>query len=178
MWLSIAALSLLGLFLGVALGLASKHLAVEGNPLAQQIEAMLPGSQCAQCGFAGCAQAATAIAEGHAAVTACPPGGHALAVNLAALLGVELSAGDDDATARRVARVDDAKCIGCTKCFQACPTDAIVGAPKQMHAVLAEYCTSCSLCVDVCPTETIRLEANDSGLESWRWPKPRTKVAA
>lgn len=177
MLIAIVALAALGLVIGLSLGVAAKSLAVEVNPVAAEIEGMLPGSQCGQCGFAGCGQAANAIADGSAPPTACPPGGSSLAVKIAALMGIVLEVdGADDV--RKVAFVEASKCIGCTKCYKVCPTDAIIGAPKQVHAVLSEFCTACGLCVDACPTETVNLQPAGVAIDGWRWPKPSPSIAA
>lgn len=176
MLLAIACLTILGTTIGLALGIASSRLSVEESPLVREIEALMPGSQCGQCGFAGCSQAASAIAEKKANVTACPPGGQHLARKIAALMGVVLEPGQGEEL-RKVAQVEEALCIGCTKCYRVCPTDAIVGAPKQIHAVLSEYCTACGLCVDACPTETIQLGHIAESLDEWRWPKPEPRAA-
>ncbi len=172
---AIACLGLLGLLIGSVLVFASTRLAVEDDPLVSEIEAMMPGSQCGQCGYAGCGAAANAIASGNAAHNACPPGGNALAVKIAALMGVVISLDTDEAP--KVATVGEELCIGCTKCFRACPTDAIVGAPKQIHSVITEHCTACGLCVDACPTETVTLQPKPDVLADWRWPKPSPRAA-
>jgi len=174
---AIAAITTLGLTLGYALGLASRYLKVEANPLVDEIEAMLPGSQCGQCGFPGCTGAAQALAKGDAPVTLCPPGGRTLAEALAAKLGVDadLSAMGDVTPA--LAQVREATCIGCTRCFKVCPTDAIVGAPKQIHVVIQRACTACGKCVDVCPTECLQMEPVQTTLQTWRWPKPALAAA-
>jgi electron transport complex protein RnfB len=169
---AVAVLTGLGAALGILLGLAAKYLAVEGNPLAREIEDMLPGSQCGQCGFPGCAPAAEAVASGKAPVTLCPPGGKALASKLAAKLGVNVDLGDVEEKQPMVAFVNEDLCIGCTRCFQVCPTDAFVGAPKQVHAVFGDICTGCGKCVDVCPTECIEMRPIQSTVQNWHWPKP------
>jgi len=126
--------------------------------LADRLDALLPQTQCTKCGFEGCQPYAQAMAEGNAAPNRCPPGGEAGAAQLAALLGVPPLPLD---TSRglpgplTVARIDEAHCIGCTLCIQACPVDAIVGAPKFMHTVLADRCTGCDLCVPPCPVDCI-----------------------
>ncbi|MEJ2347078.1 MAG: RnfABCDGE type electron transport complex subunit B [Gammaproteobacteria bacterium] len=172
MFSAIAALTVLGLTLGYALGLASRYLKVEANPIVEEIEAILPGSQCGQCGFPGCSGAAQALAKGEAPVTLCPPGGRSLAETLAGKLGVQadLSAMGDGPSA--LARVSEGTCIGCTRCFKVCPTDAIVGAPKQIHVVIQQACTACGKCVEVCPTECLQLQPVPATLQTWRWPKP------
>lgn len=169
---AIISLSILGLFLGTALGVAGRYLKVEGNPLAGEIEAMLPGSQCGQCGFPGCTPAASALAEGQANVTLCPPGGISLAEKLAAKLGVEADLSGVEDKEPHIATINEALCIGCTKCFKRCPTDAILGGPKQIHAVISDACTGCEKCVDICPTECVSMKPIAVTLQNWHWPKP------
>ncbi len=169
---ALLSLMTLGLFLGGLLGLAARFLRVEGNPLEVEIEAMFPGSQCGQCGFPGCTPAAAAVVSGAAPVTLCPPGGRSLAEALADKLGVsaDLSAMEDKPP--RFAHVREGLCIGCTKCFKRCPTDAIIGGPKQIHAVFRDACTGCEKCYDVCPTECIEMRPVEPTLQTWYWPKP------
>ena len=144
---AVTSLAVLGLVLGLLLGFAARKLKVEGNPLAAEIETMLPGTQCGQCGYPGCAGAAQALAEGKAPVTLCPPGGRDLASALAAKLGVEVDLSGVSNVAPQVAQVEEALCIGCTRCFKVCPTDAILGAAKSIHNVFREACTaSASAC--------------------------------
>ena len=128
--------------------------------LAARLDALLPQTQCAKCGFAGCRPYAEAIASGEADIDRCPPGGEAGAQRLAALLGRAPRAADPargTPGVSRVAVIDEALCIGCTLCIQACPLDAIVGAPKRMHTVLDAECTGCELCVAPCPVDCIAL---------------------
>lgn len=169
---AVISLTLLGVLLGVLLGIAARFLAVQGNPLEAELMELLPGSQCGQCGFPGCAQAAAALAAGEAPVTLCPPGGRALATALAERLGVGLEAGGGAALQPRLAFIDEASCIGCLRCQQACSTDGIVGARNQIHTVLADACHGCGKCVEVCPTEGIRLVPVPTTLTTWHWPKP------
>lgn len=165
-------LTLLGLTLGGLLGLAAKYFAVQDdNPIVGEIEQMLPGSQCGQCGFPGCTPAAEAMANGSAAVTCCPPGGRALAENLARLLDIDLST-LGESPAPQVASINEELCTGCTRCYKACPTDAIVGASKQLHVVVADACTGCNQCVDACPEDCISLSGQPLTLTSWHWSKP------
>ena len=171
-------LTLLGIALGGLLGLASRFLRVEGNPLAAEIEDMLPGSQCGQCGFPGCGPASIALAEGKAPPTLCPPGGKALATDLAAKLNVKVDLNAMKEVDPQVAFVNEDLCIGCTRCFQQCPTDAFVGAPKQIHAVFGAICTGCARCVDVCPTECIEMRPIEMTVQTWYWPKPEPEKAA
>lgn len=169
---AIVSLALLGLGLGVMLGFAAKYLKVEAGALVQEIEAMLPGSQCGQCGFPGCGPAAEAVANGQAQVTMCPPGGRTLAQALADMLGVSADLSGMEEQVPQVAFVNEQLCIGCTKCFKRCPTDALVGANRQIHVVIKDACTGCGKCVDVCPTESILLRDVPVTLETWYWPKP------
>lgn len=172
MFAAIASLSLLGLTLGTVLGFAARYFKVEGNPLEAEIEEMLPGSQCGQCGYPGCSPAAAALASGQAPVTLCPPGGQSLAMALADKLGVTADLSALEEKAPMVAYVREELCIGCTKCFKRCPTDAILGGPKQMHAVISDACTGCEKCVDVCPTECVEMRPIPVTLQNWYWPKP------
>lgn len=172
MFVAIGSLTLLGITLGGLLGLASKYLRVQGNPLAAEIEEMLPGSQCGQCGFPGCGPASEALANGVAQPTLCPPGGRMLALQLAEKLNVSVDLSGVKEAEPMVAFVNEDLCIGCTRCFQQCPTDAFVGAPKQIHAVFSEICTGCEKCIEVCPTECIEMQPIEATVQTWYWPKP------
>lgn len=169
---AIAILTILGITLGTLLGAAASYLAVQGNPLEQEIEQMLPGSQCGQCGLPGCSSAAAALASGEADVTLCQPGGRALAMELAAKLGVDANLSDMEDKAPLIAHIHEELCIGCTRCFKRCPTDAIVGSSKQIHAVISDACTGCEKCFDTCPTECIEMFPIPVTLQNWYWPKP------
>ena len=128
--------------------------------LADRIDALLPQTQCEQCGYHGCRPYAEAIARGEAEINQCPPGGAAGIAKLANLLGrppLPLDPACGIEKPRMLARIVEADCIGCTKCIQACPVDAIIGAPKLMHTVLADDCTGCELCVPACPVDCIEL---------------------
>lgn len=174
---AIVILSLLGLIMGGLLGLAAKYLAVEGNPLREEIEELLPGSQCGQCGFPGCGPAAEAVSTGSAPLTLCPPGGKALVEALAEKMGVEVDLSGVEDKAPGIAFIHENLCIGCTKCFKRCPTDAIVGSSKQIHAVFADACTGCEQCFDVCPTECIEMRPLQANLQTWYWPNPAQQAA-
>ncbi|WP_455202432.1 RnfABCDGE type electron transport complex subunit B [Kaarinaea lacus] len=169
---AIASLTALGLTLGTILGMAAKKFKVETNPLINEVNEMLPGTQCGQCGFTGCNQAAEAIVEGEAPVTVCPPGGKSLAEELAQKLGVTVDLSNMKEEEPIFAKVREATCIGCTRCYKVCPTDAIVGAPKQIHAVIRDACTGCKACIDVCPTECLVAIPIQKTLQTWHWPKP------
>lgn len=124
------------------------------------IDAVLPQTQCGQCGYAGCLPYARALADGSAPINRCPPGGEAGVAELAALLGrpvLPLDASCGVHRPLRVALIDAARCIGCTLCIQACPVDAIAGAIKRMHSVIAADCTGCDLCVPPCPMDCIAM---------------------
>ena len=124
------------------------------------IDALLPQTQCTQCGYAGCRPYADAVASGVADINQCPPGGDEVVRALALLLHREakpLNPANGVYRAPQVAVIDEATCIGCTKCIQACPVDAIVGASKLMHTVIASWCTGCELCIPPCPVDCIAL---------------------
>lgn len=158
--------------LGAALGFASIKFKTEGNPLVEKIEAILPQTQCGQCGYAGCKPYAEAIAAGEADINRCPPGGQEGVAKLADLLGREITPLDAEEKPKQLAIIDEQTCIGCTLCIQACPVDAIVGAAKQMHTVVSALCTGCELCVKPCPVECIRMEVIGESLENWKWRYP------
>lgn len=169
---AIISLTSLGLILGFLLAFAGRYLKVETNPVVDELETLMPGSQCGQCGYPGCRPAAEAVAAGEAPVTLCPPGGSALAEQFARILGVEIDLSGIAEPELLVAKVSEETCIGCTRCFKVCPTDAIVGAPKQIHSVVADACTACNKCVDVCPTECLQMQPVEITLKNWRWQKP------
>ncbi|MCU0803671.1 MAG: RnfABCDGE type electron transport complex subunit B [Burkholderiales bacterium] len=140
------------------------------EPLADAIDAILPQTQCTRCGYEACRPYAQAIARGDAALNRCPPGGSAGIRALAELTGLPplpLDPACGVEQPRRLAVVDEARCIGCTICIQKCPVDAIVGAPKQMHTVIASLCTGCELCVAPCPVDCIDLVAASDADSDW-----------
>jgi Na+-translocating ferredoxin:NAD+ oxidoreductase subunit B len=150
------------------------------STLVDQIEDLLPQTQCTKCGYAGCRPYAEAIAQGTAEINQCPPGGTQGIVRLAQLLGRPASAmaplnpANGTERARPVAVIDEAWCIGCTLCIQACPVDAIVGAAKYMHSIIPELCTGCDLCVAPCPMDCISMEPladsalrHQTGWDAW-----------
>lgn len=131
------------------------------STLADRIDAVLPQTQCRACGYEGCRPYAEAIAAGDADIDQCPPGGDEGAARLAAIARRDAKPLNPAFGAYRppqVAVIDEALCIGCVKCIHACPVDAIVGAPKMLHAVIASWCTGCELCLPPCPVDCIRLE--------------------
>ncbi len=171
MFSAIFVLTVMGLVLGYLLGYAARIFHVDSDPLVEEITAMMPGTHCGQCGFAGCTPAAEALAAGEAAVTCCPPGGKALAENLAAKLGVSVNLDDLDDNPV-YAHIMGESCTGCTRCYKVCPTDAILGANKQIHAVINAACTGCGKCRDACPEDCISMLPEAETLDNWHWPKP------
>jgi Na+-translocating ferredoxin:NAD+ oxidoreductase subunit B len=145
--------------------------------LADLIEDRLPQTQCTKCGYPDCRAYAVAIAAGEANYNQCPPGGAEGVARLAALLGkpvIPLNPDNGVERARPVAFIDENLCIGCTLCMQACPVDAIVGAPKQMHTMIAELCTGCDLCVPPCPVDCIAMipvTGDHTGWDAWSQPQ-------
>jgi electron transport complex protein RnfB len=131
------------------------------NPAnAARIDALLPQTQCTRCGYPACRPYAEAIARGEAAINRCPPGGGAGIRALAVLTGQPVQPLDPECGREmppRIAFIDEDVCIGCTKCIQACPTDAIVGASKLMHTVIPDLCTGCELCIPPCPVDCIAM---------------------
>lgn len=172
--MSVAILTLTAMVLGIGAVLLwfGRRLSPDEDSLVERINEVLPQTQCAQCGYPGCRPYAQAIAEGEADINQCPPGGEEGVRQLADLLGVEPRPLDESRGEHKppmVAVIDEARCIGCTLCIQACPVDAILGAQRQMHTVIAAECTGCELCIEPCPVDCIDLVERR---EPWRWPRP------
>lgn len=160
-------MALLGLTLGLLWWAWSAWLAAAaaparpiepGPPFTDRIDALLPQTQCGQCGFPGCRPYAEAIARGEAPINRCAPGGARGIAKLAVLLGqpvIPLDPAYGKEKPPEVALIHEDACIGCTKCIDACPVDAIIGASKRMHTVIADLCTGCGLCVPACPVDCI-----------------------
>jgi len=130
------------------------------RPTVEDIDALLPQTQCTRCGYAGCQPYAAAIAAGAAEINQCPPGGAATIRALAALLArpaLPLNPANGVEGAPLVAQIDEEACIGCAKCLPPCPVDAIIGAQKHMHTVVLELCTGCELCIAPCPVDCIAM---------------------
>jgi Na+-translocating ferredoxin:NAD+ oxidoreductase subunit B len=165
----------LSLIFGAILGYAAIRFKVEGNPIVEQIDTILPQTQCGQCGYPGCRPYAEAIVNGDT-INKCPPGGQATINALAALLDIEAPTLNEEhgteSDVKKVAFIREDECIGCTKCIQACPVDAILGAAKQMHTVIASECTGCDLCVEPCPVDCIDMIPVETTLTSWKWDLP------
>ena len=164
----------ISLVLGAVLGYSALKFKVEGNPLVEKIDAVLPQTQCGQCGYPGCKPYAEAIAKGEADINLCPPGGEEGIRKLAELLGVDVKPFGEGAgpRAKAVAVIDENICIGCTLCLQACPVDAIAGAAKQMHTIIASECTGCELCVAPCPVDCISMKPIGEDITNWKWRYP------
>ena len=153
-----------------------------GDPeLVTNLLAALPQTQCTRCGYPDCAAYATAIASDEAAINQCPPGGDQGIERLAALTQkpvLPLDPAHGAQTSRSVAFVDEAWCIGCTLCIEACPTDAVVGRNKMMHTIIEPYCTGCELCIPVCPVDCIFLENVSGDATGWSaWSQAQADVA-
>lgn len=173
---ALLALLALGIPFGGLLGFAAVKFKTEGDPIADQVEALLPQTQCGQCSYPGCRPYAEAIANGEA-INKCPPGGESTIQALADLLDVEavpLDAEHGEENVKTVAYIREDECIGCTKCIQACPVDAILGAAKQMHTVIISECTGCDLCVEPCPVDCIDMLPIETTLQSWSWALPKS----
>ncbi|NDV91093.1 electron transport complex subunit RsxB [Alteromonas sp. 345S023] len=168
---AIVAIGALALIFGLILGYASVRFKVESDPLVDQIDDVLPQTQCGQCGYPGCRPYAEAIANGDE-INKCPPGGESTIKKLADLMGVEpkpLDGAHGEEDIKKVAFIREDECIGCTKCIQACPVDAILGAAKHMHTVITEECTGCDLCVDPCPVDCIDMVPVTETTATWKW---------
>lgn len=166
---------------GVAAAFATRGSRLERNRLVERINGLLPQTQCGRCTFAGCRPYATAIASGEADINQCPPGGDRTAAALAKLLGREPRPVDPRfgvvPSRPVVAWIDESACIGCVKCIQACPVDAIVGASRHMHTVIAAQCTGCELCIPPCPVDCIVMVPAAPGMIGTRSSSARLSIA-
>ena len=172
---AVMALVGLGAVFGALLGFAAVRFRTEGNPIVDQINEILPQTQCGQCGYPGCRPYAEAIANNDEAINKCPPGGEAGIQALADLLDQEpipLDAEHGEEKVKAVAYIREDECIGCTKCIQACPVDAILGSAKHMHTVIVSECTGCDLCVEPCPVDCIDMVPQEQTLQNWHWQLP------
>jgi electron transport complex protein RnfB len=172
-------LTLLALIFGLALGYTAIRFRVEGDPIVDKIDAILPQTQCGQCGYPGCKPYAAAIASDEADINQCPPGGSDGVQALADLLGRDpIPLNPENGVAEEgpamVAVINEQTCIGCTKCVQVCPVDAIAGAAKHLHNVLNDYCTGCELCLPpLCPVEDcIVMIPIEVTVKEWKWMNP------
>ena len=180
MLISILALTVLGLVFGLGLGWAAYYFRVDSDPVVERIDALLPQTQCGQCGYPGCRPYAEAISAEEADINQCPPGGEAGIRALADLLGREpkpLNPENGEEKPKTVVLIDEQRCIGCTLCIQACPVDAIVGATKLMHTVIESECTGCDLCLPPCPVDCIDIVEVTTDILRWRSPRPESGAA-
>ena len=162
MGIAVVTVSLLALALGLVLSIAMRRLPAGADDVVEKVNALLPQTQCAQCGYPGCRPYAEAIVSGDAGINLCPPGGEETIRQVASLLGREalpLADGSAAPATRVVALIDEERCIGCLHCRNACPVDAIVGAQQFMHTVIREECTGCELCLPPCPVDCISMVA-------------------
>ena len=156
MWIAVLTITIVALVAGIALGIAHRRLPPAESDLVEQVNELLPQTQCAQCGYPGCRPYAAAVVEENAAINLCPPGGDDTIRRLARLLGRDVVPLAESAV-KAVAVIDEAACIGCFHCRNACPVDAIVGAHQFMHTVIESECTGCELCVAPCPVDCITM---------------------
>ncbi|MDO8329134.1 MAG: electron transport complex subunit RsxB [Fluviicoccus sp.] len=173
--IALLAVLVLALLSGSLLGFAAERFRVDADPIVDQIDALLPQTQCGQCGHPGCHPYAEAIAGGEA-INHCVPGGQDAINKIAALLGVDPLPLDSEYGAesevKKVAFIREEECIGCTKCIQACPVDAIIGAAKHTHTVIVSECTGCDLCVEPCPVDCIDMIPVPVTRSTWHWSPP------
>ena len=182
MLVAILTISLMAGLFGLILGYAAIRFRVEGNPVVDQIDALLPQTQCGQCTYPGCRPYAEAIANREAPINQCPPGGQATIIALAHLLDVEVlepnTEHGEHYNIPLVALIDEQTCIGCTLCIQACPVDAILGSAKHMHTIIVDECTGCELCLPPCPVDCIDMIPIRQTIDDWKWVMPGKELDA
>ena len=182
MFTVILTLAIIACTFGLILAYSAVRFKVEGDPVVDKIDALLPQTQCGQCTYPGCRPYAEAMANGEADINQCPPGGETTIIALADLLDVEfkpLNAEHGEVkTLPTIVRIDEQTCIGCTLCIQACPVDAILGAAKQMHTVIESECTGCNLCIPPCPVDCIHIFEIKPTIRNWTATLPDAKFAA
>jgi electron transport complex protein RnfB len=175
---AIISITLLSCIFGLGLGWASGKFRADSDSVTDQINAILPQTQCGQCSYPGCRPYAEAIAAGEAGINQCPPGGEAGIRALADLLGIEampLNPENGVEKPKTVAVIDESICIGCTLCILACPVDAIVGSAKLMHTVIEAECTGCDLCLPPCPVDCIEMVIKSRVPGEWARSRPDGK---
>jgi len=179
MIITIGVIIFLSLVIGIALGISAIKFKVDGDPIIEKIDSILPQTQCGQCGYPGCKPYATAIANGEADINQCPPGGDDGIHKLADLLGVDYKPLNEEhgvPKPKSIAIIDEKTCIGCTLCIQACPVDAILGSAKHMHTIIEKECTGCELCLPPCPVDCIEMVPIKETTENWKWKYPVHKL--
>ncbi len=169
----ILVLSLLALGFGLLLGFAAVYFKSDENPIIEQINAILPQTQCGQCGYAGCKPYAEAMVNDEEEINLCPPGGDTTVAELAGFLNRDIKPLAQEEKLPAVALIDEDLCIGCTLCIQACPVDAILGASKLMHTVIIDECTGCELCLPPCPVDCIYMIPIKTKIDNWVSPMPK-----
>ncbi|MES9898885.1 MAG: electron transport complex subunit RsxB [Sedimenticola sp.] len=176
MLIAIIVLTILALLFGLMLGYSSIRFHVEGDPIVDRLDALLPQTQCGQCGYPGCTPYAEAVAAEEAEINLCPPGGESTMSAIAEMLGrdpLPMGESGGEVTGPITAHIREQECIGCTLCIQACPVDAILGAAKHMHTVISDECTGCQLCLPPCPVECIDMTPVKIDTGNWCWPFPK-----
>lgn len=175
-------LAIIAAIFGLMLGYSAIRFRVEGDPVVDRINSLLPQTQCGQCTYIGCKPYAEAIAKGEANINQCPPGGESTIIALAELLDVEVLPLNQEhgieKESKTVVIIDEELCIGCTLCIQACPVDAILGAAKMMHSIIESECTGCDLCIAPCPVDCIYIKPVDPNPKTWGWGCPDVQHAA
>ena len=166
--IAIFTLGILAAIFGALLGYSSLRFKVKEDPIVEELDAILPQTQCGQCDYPGCKPYAQAIANGEN-INKCPPGGEAVMRKLAERMGIEPQELEGEDKPKLVAFINEDLCIGCTKCIQACPVDAIFGSTRQMHTVISDECTGCELCVAPCPTDCIDMIPIVLSTQNWQW---------
>ncbi|MFB6434671.1 MAG: electron transport complex subunit RsxB [Candidatus Malihini olakiniferum] len=171
--IAITTISGLALVSGLILGFASRHFHIDADPIVEQVEAMLPQSQCGQCSYPGCRPYAEAVALHGEQINKCSPGGENMMLKLSKKLNIDPQPLDrntpDLQPALKVAWIEESNCIGCTKCIQVCPVDAIIGTTLAVHTVMSDLCTGCDLCIAPCPTDCIELHPVATTTSNWKW---------
>ncbi|VFP87162.1 electron transport complex subunit RsxB [Candidatus Erwinia haradaeae] len=169
--IAIGVLSTLSLICGGLLGYASKRCLVEKDPIINDIDTLLPQSQCGQCGYPGCLPYANAISVHNEHINKCVPGGTETMLQIAEILNIEPEPIEDSITKQyqhSIAWINENNCIGCTKCMQVCPVDAIIGSKRVIHTVFSDICTGCKICISHCPTHCIEMRPLTTKPHYWQ----------
>ena len=178
LFIALLALVALALVFGALLGYAAIKYKIEGDPIIDKIDEILPQTQCGQCGYVGCRPYAEAIIDGEL-INKCPPGGEQGIIALAELLGRDVIEMDEELEEKKlptVVVIREEDCIGCTKCIQACPIDAILGSAKMMHTIITDECTGCDLCIPPCPVDCIDIITLPITSQNWRPEAPDARA--
>lgn len=157
--IAISVITGFSLIFGLILGFTALHFKVKDDPIIEKINHILPQSQCGQCGYPSCRPYAEAVTNNGENINKCAPGGKQTMLKIAELFNIEPQTLDKNQLTpeRKVAYIDEINCIGCTKCIQTCPVDAIVGTMHALHTIIKDLCTGCNLCVTHCPTDCITM---------------------